>query len=389
MDIQTVIAIVGMVLVLSFLVIIHELGHFLAARWMKIKVDEFGLGYPPRALTVFKKWGTLFSLNWVPFGGFVRMEGEDGPTPESLPETSTNSKSKSSKVEQVESTDGPFYSKTITQRLIVILAGATVNFVFGILAFSIVFSVLGIPSGAIIKGVNADSPAAAAGLPIDSVIIRATANNQDFDIRGAGQLVAFTQGHYEQEVVLTTIQPCQPVGCKPSERAYTVKLRAAEIAKTQGALGVTPDDYAQFYPWYQMPFRGAVVGVEQAIMLGAAILQALSTMVVDLVRSGVVPAEVTGPVGIVDDARKTGIFSQGPIIILLFMGVISVNLAIMNVLPIPALDGGRAVFLILEKILGKRVVGKVENYANYGGYIILLTLIVLITARDIFRIVTG
>jgi len=375
MDFSTLIAISGMILVLSFLVIIHELGHYLAARWMKIKVEEFGVGYPPRAVTLFTKWGTVFSLNWIPFGGFVRMEGEDGSETEV-------------RVAQVKTptSEGPFYSKTIPQRLVVILAGATVNFVFGILAFSAIFSIMGIPGGALVVAINPGSPAEKAGLPLNQAIIKAEAEGKTFEIRGANQLLSFTSTHYDQEVVITSVGPCQDHRCGEEIRVDRVTLRPKAVALTEGALGVTPGDFTRFYPWYEMPFRGMVVGIEQAFLLSWSILQALGQMVTDLVGKGALPTEVSGPVGIVNDARKTGIFAQGPLIILLFTAVISVNLAIMNLLPIPALDGGRAVFLLFEKFLGKKMIEKIEGYANYGGYILLLTLIILVTARDVFRI---
>lgn len=386
--IDTLISIIGMVLVLSFLVIIHELGHFLAAKWMKIKVEEFGLGYPPRAVTLFKKWGTIFSLNWIPFGGFVRMDGEDGPEADAEPVAKLTQK-KPAKTVVTEATEAPFYTKTILQRLVVILAGATVNFVFGILAFSIVFSVMGIPTGALITGISPGSPAEQVGLPLNYAIIKAEADGKVFDIRGYNQLLSFTQSHYGRPVTFTSIGPCEGHSCQATTRVDQVTLRDRAAAEQGGALGVRADDYTTFYPWYQMPFKGIVVGFEQAVLLSWSILVALGQMISNLLTQAIVPGDVMGPVGIADGARKAGIFSQGPILILLFAGVISVNLAIMNVLPIPALDGGRAVFILLEKIIGKKTIHKVEGYANYGGYIVLLSLIVLITARDVIRIVTG
>src|SRR5258708_6019281 len=126
-------SIIAFILMLSLLVIIHELGHFLTARFFKIKIEEFGIGYPPRARTLFTWKGIPFTLNWIPVGGFVKMEGEDG----SANEDNIQHKTKNS--------FGPFYTKPKWQRLIVILAGATVNFLFGVLAFSVIYSYVGIP----------------------------------------------------------------------------------------------------------------------------------------------------------------------------------------------------------------------------------------------------
>src|SRR5260221_1182304 len=132
-----ILTIIAFVIMLSFLVIIHELGHFLTARLFKIKVEEFGLGYPPHARTLFTWKGIPFTLNWIPVGGFVRMEGEDGG--ESLTDH------QKTHVSTDKTHYAPFYTKSRLERLIVILAGATVNFLFGVLAFTIIYSYIVIP----------------------------------------------------------------------------------------------------------------------------------------------------------------------------------------------------------------------------------------------------
>lgn len=364
-------------LVLSFLVIIHELGHYVVARRMKIKVEEFGLGYPPRAKKLFTRWGTIFSLNWIPFGGFVRMDGEDLHPQAATKETSA----------QVE---GPFYTKSVPARLAVILAGATVNLIFGMIAFSVVFSWWGIPGGAQINAIVPDSPAAAAGIRAGDVIVGLQNHDQFYEVRNANQLFAVIAQNYGQPVTVMTQAACGQVLCSGPVTDYQTHLRPAdEVSNDVPALGVEPVNFSQFYPWYEMPFRSAAYGITEALALGYLIVQALFTMVSNLVTQLVVPQEVMGPVGIVHEASRNDLFSQGPLAVLLFAGLISINLAVMNVLPIPALDGGRAVFILLEKMIGKRRISKVEYYANYGGYAALLALIFLITARDIFRIIQG
>lgn len=368
-------------LILSFLVLIHELGHFLAARWQKIRVEEFGLGYPPRAKTLFIKWHTIFSLNWVPFGGFVRMEGEDALVTEEP--IRKNSKKKQLPLNE----EGPFYEKSAVARLIVILAGAIVNVLFGILAFAVVFSFMGIPAGVRVNEVEPNSPGAQADLTAGQVITQVVVDDAVYPLRSTGELVALTGANLGKSITLTTQEICDQGLC-PATQTIEVTLRS-EVSEKQGAIGIKPEDFSKFYPWYEMPLRGAWFGLVQAVTLGVLILQSLATMISDLVTRAIVPQEVMGPVGIVHEAARQDLVSQGPLAILLFAGLISINLGIMNVLPIPALDGGRAVFILLEKILGKAKVQQVENYANYGGYAVLLGLIFLITARDVFRIVTG
>ncbi len=371
-------------LILSFLVIIHEIGHYLVARFFKIRVEEFGLGYPPLALKLFERWGTIFSLNWIPFGGFVRMEGEDAAPKGKL-------KAASLKTDRLH--EGPFYEKSALARLAVILAGATVNFIFGVIAFSAVFSFSGIPAGAIVDSTSEGSPAQQANVPAGSAITGITVNGEQEATRTSFEVIQKIQQHKGQQVTLHLIGPCQGTNCEADnaqEQDIDVYVRTAEeTPEGQGSLGIAfQADYYKFYPWYQMPGRGMVYGLEQAFLLGWSILQALGTMVTNLVTRGIVPSDVSGPVGIVDEANRTGLFNQGPLVILFFSGMLSINLAIMNVLPIPALDGGRAVFIILEKLIGRHRVQSIENYANYGGFIALIGLIILITARDIFRIVT-
>lgn len=375
--ISTVLNILVFILILSFLVLIHELGHYLAARWKKIRVEEFGLGYPPRAKALFAKWGTIFSLNWIPFGGFVRMEGED--------ELVAPTSSKKAKTDQ----DGPFYEKSEIARLIVILAGAAVNVAFGVLAFAIVFSFWGIPGGVQITGIVPELPAAEAGIEPGMVVTGIEVADQTYQVSGSNDLVPVVLAHYGQPAQLLVQAECGRQLCS-EVTAYPLQIRTqAEAEDNQGGLGITFQEYSQFYPWYEMPFRGMWFGLVQAIMLGVLILQTLGTMLVDLVTRAVVPQEVMGPVGIVHETARQDLISQGPLHVLLFAGLISINLGVMNVLPIPALDGGRACFIMLEKIVGKKRIQKVEGYANYGGFAFLLMLIFLITARDIFRIVTG
>lgn len=371
-------------LILSFLVWIHELGHYVAARWAKIKVEEFGLGYPPRALRLFRKWGTDFTLNWFPFGGFVRMEGEDDHQSTSLVYS--------------RSSDGTFSRsfahKSAWQRLVVVLAGAATNFLFGVVAFSIVFSVIGIPHPipeARIGAIQPNTPAAAANLPSQvNVIAVRTAAGQTIATPTIEALVASVADLRGQTVTLVTTGPCQDIGCQESAQEFAVYVRTAvETPANEGAMGIVFQPVVfVFAPWYERPFRGAVYGTIQALGLGGEIIKGLGSLVINLVTKAEVPADLTGPVGIVHQAQQNNIFQQGFWSLLSFAGMLSINLGVMNVLPIPALDGGRALFIGLEKIVGRHRLSKVEDYAHYGGYIFLVAVIVLVTARDILRLFT-
>ncbi len=367
-------AIVIFILILSFLVIIHELGHFFAARLSGIVVKEFGIGYPPKALKLFRWQGTDFTLNWIPFGGFVRMAGEDSdPSRRDLAKK------------------GEFYAVSKEKRLFVVLAGAAVNFLFGILAFAVIFSILGIPleiPQARIGEVAPGSPAAEAGIPTQVNIIAFEHEGQRVETDSPNAVINYVTENQGKQVTLITTGQCQKLECAEIEQSFQVYVRSKEETPAdQGSLGVVFTQFEMiFYPWYEMPFRSMVFGLEQALIMGQEILAALSRLGGNLVSSGHVSEELAGPVGIVHQAQQSGIFEEGLLMILSFAGMLSINLAIMNVLPIPPLDGGKAVFTVFEAVIKPKYLFKVEYWMSYGGYFILLALVVFITVRDVIRI---
>lgn len=403
-------AILIFLLILTFLVIIHELGHFFTAMWMKVRVSEFGVGYPPKAVTLFTWRGVPFTLNWLPFGGFVRMEGEDGPEGEgelrtedggrrtedqgSSPSASSaqarkQTKSKKELDSQFSVLDpqiGPFYTKSKRARLLVLLAGVFMNFMFGVVAFSIIYTKMGIPVPAdsnMIGGVLPDSPAFEAGFEAEDRIIAVQPEGEDaMNTQTASQVVEIVNSNLGETLQFTILRD-------ESEMQVDVYARTEEErGADQGAIGVSfaGVDFVH-YPWWQMPLRGTWVGIQQSLMLSYMILQAFADIFIQLFSQGQVPEGVAGPVGIVDQASQTGLFEQGWIAILNFTALLSINLAILNLLPIPALDGGRAVFVLLETVIGPKRREQIEGRMNFIGFAFLFGLIILITAKDIWTIV--
>lgn len=364
-----------LILILSFLVIIHELGHLLAAFWSGIKVEEFGLGYPPMAKTLFTWKKIPFTLNWIPFGGFVRMSGEEANAEDTLHQKT-----------------GQFYHATITQRLFVVLAGAGVNFIFGILAFTIIFSFMGIPRQipeARIGFIAPDSPAATSHIPTNVTITAIEANGERVVVHSPDEVVKFVAEHRGQDIIVYTTGTCEKLNCQSGEQQFATHIRTQDETPTgQGSLGIGfQDTYFEFYPWWQMPFKGAWYGLQQALYLGLEILKALQMLVKNIVTQGTVPSELAGPVGIVHQAQSAGLLQQGLLAVISFAGMLSINLAIMNVLPIPPLDGGKALFTVLESVLSRKHLHQLEYWVNYVGYIFLVGLIVVVTVRDIAQIV--
>lgn len=380
------VTIVWFLLVLSFLVLIHELGHFLAAKWIGTHVEEFGLGYPPRVKKLFTKWHTVFTINALPFGGFVRIWGDDA---EQLEDTEKNDDKSGAEVVTSPAPKGsiPFSSQPQWKRLVVILAGIAVNFVFGVLAFATIYSVTGIPErtgNVVISRVIENSPAQAIGLQAgDEVVAVETDQQSRTEIHNTMEFIQRIELVRGQEVQMTIRRDGE-------EQILVVTPRTVEETPVgQGSLGVGLDTNMEyrFYPWYEMPFRGMVVGVQDAFSLSGLILQTLGDMVGRIFLRGQVPSDISGPVGIVDQAVQMQAVRQGWMGTLNWAGLLSINLAVMNLLPIPALDGGRAVFIILETFIGKARRLRWERLVNGYSFFFLIGLILLITLKDVVALI--
>jgi regulator of sigma E protease len=349
-------------LILSFLVIIHELGHFLVAKRLGVKVEEFGMGYPPRALRLFTdKAGTEYTINWLPFGGFVRLFGEDGEVPD---------------VKQQA-----FVHKKPSRKLMIVLAGAIVNFVFGALAFGAIYTKVGIPTelGYVrIDVVAPNSPAEEAGLAVGDQVVAVEINNVRTPVTGTEKFIDALRDVRGTTIILELVDgQSLPIYVRTTE----------ETPENQGATGVVvADTELKHYPMWQMPFRGMYVGVQSALTFGKLLASSLGVMVRDLVTLGKVPQDVAGPFGIAYAVQKDNILETGWLAVVNFAAILSINLAIVNVLPLPALDGGRAVFILFELLTGKRVKPRVEQLVNTVGFMMLLGLIILISLRDLRRV---
>lgn len=341
--------------ILSILVFVHELGHFLVAKRAGIKVEEFGFGFPPRAFGI-KKGETIYSLNWIPIGGFVRLYGEEE--------------------EEKKEKGRAFYHKPKKIRILVILAGVVMNFVLAVLVFSAVYTKTGIPTKTDqvkVVGLVASSPADTAGLKDGDLVIMAGGEK----IKDSQDFVTITQKLVGREMEIEIVR-------EGEKKVFKVRPRENPPAG-EGPLGVVISSVEmKFYPIWEMPVRGALEGFKEALAWTSLIVGALGAMFWQLVSAGTVPKDVAGPVGIF---QVTGQVAQGGILnILQFLGILSVNLAVINILPIPALDGGRLLFIGIEAITGKRIKAKVERWTHQIGMMLLLFLILLITYNDIVRI---
>lgn len=333
---------------LAGLIMIHEFGHFVAARAMKIEVEEFGLGFPPRLATLFY-WGkTRFSLNWIPLGGFVRPKGENDP---SIP--------------------GGMAAASPWARLVVLLAGPFANLLVGILLFASIFSQVGVPvtTEVLIQEVAPSSPAAQAGLQPGDLIVQANG----VPVRSTEALRSEIYSNVDRPIVLTY--------AREGQEFQTSLTPRSDPPPGQGAIGIVMGN----------PMRQ--VNLLQALPMGASAVmeqgRALLAFPVRMIRGQISPEEgrlvgLKGMFDIYQEVRQVEPIPQVPssINVLSFFATISISLGVLNLLPIPALDGGRILFVLPEIILRRRIPPQYENAINLISFGLLIVLMLFINLQD-------
>lgn len=368
--------IVFVIIFLSILILIHELGHFLAAKKFGLLVEEFGFGLPPRLWS--KKIGeTVYSVNALPFGGFVKIYGED--------RIEADERGFKNDVE-ADLRGRNFSSKPARQRAIILFAGVFMNFLLGWLVISIVFSI-GIPAAIFITDVASDGPAAAAGLmPGDKII------NIEADL--SSQILQNKTWEGERGLDKARINADNFIKFVDEHRGKTIILEIERLGETfsiqavprinppegQGALGIAFTESGS-------PKMGLLKSFSEGLRTSAEITKSVAVAIFALAKSAFVGKAsleaVAGPVGIVKITAQAG--ALGFVYLLQLLALISLNLAVINIIPFPALDGGRLLFLAIEKIKGSPLPAKFEKFANAAGIALLLLLMFMITIKDISR----
>lgn len=351
------------IFILGLLIFVHELGHFIMAKRSGIKVEEFAFGFPPR-LIAFRRGETDYALNLLPFGGYVRMLGEAED---------------SSKAEKHNARS--YAHQTPWVRAKVVIAGVVMNFLLGWVLISFGFMLgmdpIATPADQIpfaivnqevaIAGVAADSAAKSMGIePGDQVV-----SINDRVIKVKDELSAATKELKGQDVTLKLVRKGQEIN-------LTGKLGTGDAP-----LGVQLADETKV----RLPIWWApIFGVWETIKAAGLIFVGVLGFFKQLIGSGQVPEEAAGPVGIFYFTRT--VLDLGFTAVLNFIAVLSINLGIINILPIPALDGGRLLFIILEKInRGKKVLNSnIENWAHTIGFVLLIIMILTITYNDILKL---
>jgi len=343
-------------LVLGVLIFVHELGHFLVAKWAGIRVERFSMGFPPKMIG-FTRGETEYCISWIPLGGYVKMAGENP--------------------DEGEITGDPreFMSKSVGVRALVIIAGPLMNFVAAFLLFAMAFFFYGRP---VPDTTQVTVGSVTEGYPAEKI-----------GLKSGDQIVSIDHqkvGTFPEMAGIVNAKPGQIVDVtwKRGDDVYSAPvLTKIDTAKTEagtdslvGRIGIGPG----FITEPMGLFASIGEGFSQTVYLCGATLKVFG----DLVTGQMSIRMISGPVGI---TRMAGEFArQGFNMLLGFMAVLSVNLAILNVLPVPILDGGHLLFLLIEKLRGRPLTIKQRAIAQQVGLVLLLMLIVTVTYNDILRL---
>ncbi len=345
-------SILQLIIAISALIILHELGHFLAARLFKVEVEEFGLGFPPRMLTLFTLGKTKYSLNWLPLGGFVRLKGESNPKESDQP--------------------GSLHAAGPWTRLAIYAAGPIMNLLAAIVIYAVIIAQIGAPdfSKVLIVEISPNSPAAEAGLQNGDLITSVAGENID----NTDKLHDLIYAHLGKSVELTY---------QRGDETSQISLTPREVPPSgEGAIGIFMSNPVE------------PVAVTQALPLGARATynhaMLLLTLPGEIIRGAIEP-ELARPVGYkgIYDIYQEVVELESPIPestinlnILQFFATITISLGVINLLPIPALDGGRILFTLPEIVLRRRIPLAWQNAINAISMTALLLLFVYINLLD-------
>lgn len=336
METSAVFQLLTFIIGIAILILLHELGHFIAARLLKVEVEEFGLGFPPRALRLFRAWGTEFTLNWIPLGGFVRPKGENDPD-----------------------IKGGLAAASPWVRLTVLLAGPLTNIVIGILLGAILFYNIGKPISdkVLVNLVAEGSPAAQAGLRSGDLILEVNS----ITIDGQEKLQQLIQDNLGLPISLKV---------QRNEQFLMVNLTPRiDPPEGQGAIGIVMTNPSEPISFNQAITQGVSITLEN--------IRRILTLPIRMIQGDASPGE-----GRLVGYRGMFTIYQQMMNPLWFFMAISISLGVINLLPIPALDGGRILLLLPEIFIRRRIPPQYENAIHMVGFALLIILLIYINVQD-------
>ena len=368
------VTIIIFILVLSLLVFVHELGHFLTAKFFGVKSEEFGMGLPPRVIGLQRlksgwRWiwngqeigqgePIVYSLNWIPVGGFVKIKGENG---------------------EAAQDEDSFGHKKIWQRTIILASGVTMNVILCVLLLAGGF-MIGMPQS--VDNIGGGQLIGSVKVQVAEVLDGYPAKNADIQV---GDVIISVDGQ-----AIKSGEELQKYLTTKENQSVAIQIIRGEVALGKNVVVIKKDNLTGLgvaiidvgivrYPWY----LALLEGVRATWAWLVAIIFAVGGLIGQLFGGAKVGLEFAGPVGI---AVMTGQAAKlGWIYVLQFTALLSLNLAIINILPFPALDGGRILFLGIEKLRGRAVDSKLENLFHNIGFVLLMVLILAITYSDIVK----
>lgn len=372
--------IVGLILFVG-LVVVHEWGHYIAARRNDIEVEEFGIGFPPRAKVIKKRHGTVFTLNWLPLGGFVKLKGEH----------------------DADTEKGSFGAASLLAKVKVMTAGVGMNLLTAFIMFMLL-ALVGMPKildnqftvdrdtkitkyQTLVGAVEPGSPAEQAGLQKGQqlIAIKSLDPNSTFDsalpVNGPEGLPEVTKQFAGQKVQISIVSNGEEQVKQVTLRSQQEVEDSKKTDQPKGYLGVSPTEYSLQRSTWSAP----IVAAGLIVQLTTATLQGLGSALANVFQGNgaAASAQVAGPVGIFVLLKDGSLL--GYQFVLLIIAVISLTLAIMNILPIPALDGGRLATILISRLIRKPLTAKQEEMINGIGFMLLMGLFVLITIVDVRR----
>ena len=370
---MSVLGILLFFLILLARVIVHEFGHFIAAKWVGMRVDEFAFGFPPR-LWSKKKGETTYAINALPLGGYVSIWGENGSEEDNAKDGAKHS-------------PRAFGNRPKWQQFIVLVAGVFMNMVLAFVIF-VGLSLGDVPMNTsdpvygsrvenahiVVTGASPNSPAYLAGIVPNSVLTKIVSGGQAASLTNADAVVKFVIAHQNDAFRISFIKP-------DGTQGETTVAAVYGLVPERKSLGIELDTVGTLDATF---WESIKIGSQVTYQMTRMTFEGLGTLVSSF-KEGDALDQVTGPIGLVQIISSQTVYGSRAVLSL--VAIISINLAIFNALPIPALDGGRIVVVALEAISRRRIPFKYYSWANIIGFSALMLFVIVVSIHDVMRIV--